>query len=139
MPEKLTYPFIVWKDYVPDQMARPFIPVRIGRADSEIQTWALLDSGADINVLPYQLGLDLGLDWDAGGDYEGLEGLGGGVAAKKSVADLYLGSWPGLRQIFAWARDDEIPVILGQWNFFQEANVCFHRSQNTLELDLSRG
>lgn len=139
MPEKLTFPYNVWNDYVPDQMLRPFIPVRLGYDDNEIQTLALLDSGADINVLPYQLGLELGLDWDAAGDFTGLQGLGGGMVSKKSVADLYVGSWPGIRQIFAWARNDEIPVILGQWNFFQEVIVCFHKSRNYLELDLSRG
>lgn len=88
-------------------------------------------------MLPYQLGLDLGADWDTRGDIEGLQGIGGGVEAKKFVADLYVEVWPSIRQIFAWARNDEIPVILGQIDFFQKVNVCFHRSRNFFEVDMS--
>ncbi len=138
MLETLTFPFVIWNDYVPDQMARPLVPVTIRYAENEIQTLALLDSDADINLMPFQLGLDLGFDWDTGGDYTGLEGLGGGLAAKKSVADLYLGSWPSIRQIFAWARNDDVPVILGQWNFFEMVDVCISRTQGLMTFELPK-
>ena len=100
---------------------------------------ALLDSGADISVLPYQLGPELGADWDAPSVVEDLQGLGGGIKAKRIVADLYVETWPGIRQIFAWAHDDEIPVILGQIDFFQNVDVCFHRSRNSFEVEMSTG
>ena len=127
MTDKLAYPYLVRTEYVPDLVARPFLPVRIRYRQLEIQTMALLDSGSDINVLPYKLGLDLGADWDSREDIEGLEGIGGGLIAKRFVADLYIETWPSIRQIFAWARDDDIPVILGQVDFFQ----------NYFEVDMS--
>lgn len=139
MTERLTYPYVVRTEYIPDFVARPFLPVTIRYGQAEIQTMALLDSGADINVMPYQLGLELGADWDAPSVIEDLQGLGGGVQAKRIVADLHVESWPSIGQIFAWARDDEIPVILGQIDFFQNVNVCFHRYQYTFEIEMSPG
>ncbi len=137
MAEKLSFPFVVRPEYIQDGIARPFLPVRIRYRHNDIQTMALLDSGSDINVLPYQLGLSLGADWDSQGSEEELQGIGGGIEAKRIVADLYVGAWPSIRQVFAWAQDDDIPVILGQWNFFQMVDVCFHRSRSFFEVDMS--
>ncbi len=140
MTEKLIYPYIVRTEYVRDRIARPFVPVRIRYRHNEIQTMALVDSGADINVLPFQLGLNLGAGWHNREHIGGLEGAaGGGLEAKRFVADLYVGAWPSIRQIFAWTRDEDLPVILGQIDFFHRVDVCFHRSRNYLELDLSAG
>ena len=36
---------------------------------------------------------------------------------------------------FAWARAENIPVILGQTNFFMEFDVCFYRSK--MEFDVN--
>lgn len=125
-------------EYVPDGIPRPFLPVRIRYRQNEIEAMALVDSGSDINVLPYQLGLNLGADWASREYFQELQGIGGGVAAKRLVADLYVEAWPSIRQIFAWARDDDMPVILGQMNFFHEVDVCFHSSQHYFEVDMSR-
>lgn len=139
MTEKLSFPYVVRTEYIPDLVARPFLPVTLNYGQVEIQTMALLDSGADINVLPYQVGLELGADWDAPSVIEDLQGLGGGIKAKRIVVDLYVETWPGIRQIFAWAHDDEIPVILGQIDFFQNVDVCFHKSRNSFDVEMSTG
>ncbi len=36
--------------------------------------------------------------------------------------------------MFAWADSNDVPVLLGQTNFFMEFNVCFYRSQNYFEV-----
>jgi len=123
MTERLTYPYVVRTEYISDFIARPFLPVTIRYGQAEIQTMALLDSGADINVLPYQLGLELGADWDTPSVIEDLQGLGGGVEAKRIVADLHVESWPSTRQILAWARDDGIAELLDQWSLFEMLDV----------------
>ncbi len=137
MTDRLIYPYVERMEYVPDGVARPFLPVTIRYGQSVIQTWALLDSGSDINVLPYQLGVELGARWDSRGTNQELQGIGGGIEARTLDADLYVDGWPTVGQTFAWARDDDVPVILGQFNFFQKVNVCFHGSRNVFELDLN--
>ena len=34
----------------------------------------------------------------------------------------------------AWTRNNEVPVILGQVNFFMEYDVCFFRSRSAFEI-----
>ena len=36
--------------------------------------------------------------------------------------------------MFAWANSNEVPVLLGQTNFFVEFNACFYHSQNYFEV-----
>lgn len=33
-----------------------------------------------------------------------------------------------VRLAFAWAYSDEVPLVLGQMNFFQEYEVCFYQA-----------
>ena len=40
---------------------------------------------------------------------------------------------PPVRLAFAWAKQDYVPVILGQVNFFMEFDVCFFRSHQFLK------
>jgi len=36
--------------------------------------------------------------------------------------------------VFAWTRAENVPLILGQVNFFMEFDVCFYRSQLAFNL-----
>jgi hypothetical protein len=38
------------------------------------------------------------------------------------------------RLVFAWTRADNIPVILGQINFFLTFDVCFFRGESIFEV-----
>ena len=136
MNDRLVFPYIVLPQFERDHLARPYLPVTIRYRQNEVQTVALLDSGADANVLPLHLGLELGANWDRQPETSDLEGIGGGGEAKWIGADLQVESWPSIRLIFAWANDNDVPVILGQWNFFEHVDVCFFRSQKRFELDL---
>jgi hypothetical protein len=42
----------------------PKIPVSLSFQGSAVSAEALLDSGATVNVLPYELGLQLGAVWE---------------------------------------------------------------------------
>ena len=137
MAERLEFPYIVKADYTNDRIARPFLPVRLRYRQKELEVWALLDSGADTNVLPYRLGLDLGANWEKSKDFDELQGLGGLVQTKQIVVDLSVGAWPNIRMIFAWASDNDIPILLGQLNFFHKVDVCFYRSHLNFALELS--
>jgi hypothetical protein len=39
-----------------------------------------------------------------------------------------------VRLAFAWTQATEVPLILGQVNFFLEFDVCFFRSQDMFEV-----
>ncbi|HID51293.1 MAG TPA: hypothetical protein EYP41_04545 [Anaerolineae bacterium] len=40
-----------------------------------------------------------------------------------------------VRLAFAWVKSDNVPLILGQTNFFMEFDVCFYRSKMTFEIN----
>jgi hypothetical protein len=42
---------------------RPYLPITLTYRGHELQVTGLLDTGATVNVLPYQLGLELGANW----------------------------------------------------------------------------
>lgn len=94
----------------------------------------LVDSGAAINVLPYGLGVQLGLNWDEQTREVELSGNSAAVEARVVVLAAAVGSFPPVRLAFGWARTDEISVLLGQVNFFMEFDVCFFRSRSVFEV-----
>jgi len=96
----------------------------------------LLDSAATVNVLPYQIGEQLGAIWDQqtiamelSGNLAQLESRGLLVIAEvEDFAPVQLG--------FAWTQSDNVPLILGQVNFFETFDVCFFRSEFAFEISL---
>ena len=43
---------------------KPLLPITLSLAAKDLATEALLDSGADVNVLPWRIGEALGAQWD---------------------------------------------------------------------------
>lgn len=59
--------------------------------------------------------------------------LSGNLAACEAralIVSAVVGELPAVRIAFAWARTDEVPILLGQVNFFMKFDVCFYRSRS---------
>ena len=98
----------------------------------------LLDTGSDVNVLPYRLGIDLGISWDdqkigvtLGGNMSSFEARG--IILTARISDI-----EPVQLAFAWTKADNIPLVLGQVNFFAEFDVCFYRSQGSFDVRANR-
>jgi len=81
------------------------------------------------------MGLDLGAVWDE--EIQGLR-LAGNLARSPSLPlalTAEIAELGRVRLVFAWSRSDEAPLILGQYNFFQEFDVHFCRSQFAFEIN----
>jgi hypothetical protein len=111
----------------------PMMPLTLIGSQS-VETFGLVDSGAAVNVLPYAVGAQSGLDWDRQARSVELSGNLASVQARVVVLSALVGSFPPVRLAFAWAQTDAIPVILGQVNFFLEFDVCFFRSRALFEV-----
>jgi len=111
----------------------PMLPLTLIGSQS-IDTMGLVDSGAAVNVLPYSVGEQLGFDWDQETRSVELSGNLASVEARVVVLSAVIGNLPPVRQAFAWARTDDVPVILGQVNFFLEFDICFYRSRGMFEV-----
>lgn len=117
----------------------PRLSLTLHLDEKAIEVNGLLDTGAAINVLPYWAGLALGANWEAQNFPVQLVGNLGRFEARALVV---FASHPQftpnilVRQVFAWVKTDDAPVIFGQMNFFAEFDVCFYRSQNSFEVHL---
>ena len=114
----------------------PRIPLTLSRDGYNLTAIGLVDSGATVNVLPFELGLRLGASWQ---DAKATLPLAGNLAAQRAIplaAFAYVGNFAPVHLVFAWTRNEKTPLILGQTNFFMEFDVCFYRSQDEFEVKL---
>lgn len=119
---------------LPDGVALPIIPVTLSLAGVITSANALLDTGATVNVLPYDMGLQLGAIWEEQTLRLPLAGNLAKVEARALFINVQLGNLEPARLAFAWAQSSQVPLILGQTNFFQEFDVCFQRSRRMIEI-----
>ena len=107
-------------------MMMPILPFRIARKSQTVNVSGLVDTGAAINLLPYDIGVRLGFDWAAEKFFVPLAGMLAGVPAKAIAVEAFIGSYPVTNLSFAWANASSVPLLLGHMNFFREFDVCFH-------------
>jgi hypothetical protein len=112
----------------------PRLPLLLRREDQEIEAVALVDSGATVNVLSFELGLELGRIWDDSRAIIQLVGNLSNQPAMPFAAIAQVGEFPPVELLFAWVKHPNTPLILGQTNFFLEFDVCFYRSKMEFEV-----
>jgi hypothetical protein len=113
---------------------RPLLPLTLFHEGRTVDAIGLLDSGADVSVMPYELGVQLGAVWETSLPVVHLSGNLAQVEARAIIVDARVGHLPVARLAFAWTRSDEVPLLLGQVNFFAELDVCFFRSEGEFEI-----
>ncbi len=113
---------------------RPGLPISLSYRGRATDSSGLLDSGAEINVLPYRLGIELGAVWNSGLATIRLSGNLARFPACPLVTSASVGKLPEVKLAFAWIQTDDVPLILGQINFFMEFDVCFYRSREMFEI-----
>jgi hypothetical protein len=112
----------------------PRLPFLLRRETQSFESVGLVDSGATVNVLPYEVGLELGGIWD---DRRAIIQLAGNLSSQPAMpfsAIAQVGEFPPAELLFAWVKRPNTPLILGQTNFFLEFDVCFYRSKMEFEV-----
>jgi hypothetical protein len=112
----------------------PLLPITLDLNGTKVSSLALLDSGSTINLMPYQLGVQLGGDWN---QFKGSLPMGGplaGYPAKPLFVDATIASFPPVQLSFAWTQAPHTRLLLGQTNFFELFDVCFFRSRNEFQI-----
>lgn len=112
----------------------PFMPISIIHFQRKLEFFGLLDTGATVNVLPFSIGNELGLKWEQQSTQLSLSGNLAGFEAKAVILKAQISDFPEVRLAFAWTQSDNVPLILGQTNFFMEFDVCFLRSRLSFDV-----
>lgn len=112
----------------------PRVTLSLSCNNRQIEVSGLVDSGATVNVLPYQTGITLGEIWDDRKAYIKLAGNLGKFMGIPLAVKAQIGNFEPVRLAFAWVKTDDMPLILGQTNFFMEFDICFYRSKLEFEI-----
>ncbi len=114
----------------------PFIEISLYHEGHEVTVPALVDSGATLSVLPYDVGLGLGFVWEEQTVPVTVGGILRGVPAYGVLVQGQIGFLPTVALVFAWVRQtsQEVRTILGQMNFFQEFKITFEGYENAFEI-----
>ncbi|MBU7586591.1 MAG: hypothetical protein KAF91_27645 [Nostoc sp. TH1S01] len=123
------FPFVNADTTLGEAGFRPYMPINLASQKCSITTSALLDTGATVNVLPYPIGIELGYVWEHQTTTLNLTGNLAQYEARVVVIQAIVGQFESAQLVFAWTQAVQVPLILGQVNFFMEFDVCFYRSQ----------
>jgi hypothetical protein len=134
MTQPLRFPYIDIDPAHPGASRLPYVPLTLAHNQITVALSGLLDTGATVNVLPYPVGLQLGLNWDQQTTPIQLTGNLAQAPARAVVLSATLATLPPVRLAFAWTQLTTVPVLLGQVNFFLEFDVCFFRAQSAFEI-----
>jgi len=112
----------------------PRVPLTLHYREQRVDVIGLVDSGATVNVLPYHVGLGLGALWSTERATLRLAGNLAHVPAQPLIVSASIADFAPVQLAFAWTQAEDLPLILGQVNFFMVYEVCFFRAQSLFEL-----
>ncbi|MEM6404847.1 MAG: hypothetical protein AAF757_32260 [Cyanobacteria bacterium P01_D01_bin.116] len=112
----------------------PYLRLTLSNGNKSLEVMALLDTGASVNVLPYEIGLQLGAVWEEQTVQVALSGNLANNEARGVVLSGKVANFTPILLAFAWTQSNDAPVILGHMNFFAEFNVCFYRHELAFEV-----
>jgi hypothetical protein len=136
MSKSKRFSYVLTKQAVFPDDALPFFPLKLSRGTATTEVLGLADTGATINVLPYQAGLELGGVWENQIRMSRLGGNLGNYESRGLIVMAQIADFEPVKLAFAWTETDDIPVILGQINFFSLFDVCFMRQDNEFEIKM---
>jgi hypothetical protein len=112
----------------------PMLPIQLHSKSRVVNKVALVDSGAGMSVLPFDVGNELNLEWDklAIGS-----GLGNQIKPEDSrfvFLDLIVEPFKPFKNLFLWVNTNDIRLVLGQANFLAHFDVllCARKQEFTL-------
>jgi len=120
-----------------DGVERKLPPVNvIGKGPSWIETMALINSGADVSVIPKDFAELLGLD--LGGKREISNGLGGEVSVVNSFMKINIKNphedYTFTIPVQVIMEETKVPVILGRDGFFDKFVIEFDHYAKRIKL-----
>ncbi len=106
-----------------DGLPRPNAFVELSsETSSPIAINMIIDSGADITMIPKRIGITLGLEKT--GDKETISGISGSLDYYEKDIFIEMGGCR-IKTRCAWVMDDDVPLLLGRKDVFDKFKILF--------------
>jgi hypothetical protein len=129
----ITFPFKKRQSKRLGEVLKPLIPVRLVGPESSETVLMLLDSGADLSLIPYSVGEAIGLEPDMSRRSE-IQGVGeGSVPYILSRVQISIGATEVPVRI-GWTLIEEVPLLLGRLDVFRHFAIEFRTFENKILL-----
>jgi hypothetical protein len=131
----IEFPFLKKRSEKLGLILKPIIPVTITGPKRSAKIFMLLDSGADISMIPYSAGETIGLELDMPTRSEA-QGIGeGSVPYVVGQVRIQIENFEIPARI-GWALIEEIPFILGRLDVFKILAIEFREFEDRILLKL---
>lgn len=134
MSDAVRFPFQQANPRIGKASSLPFLPITLSIGQSRLSAAGLLDTGAMVNGMPYQMGLDLGAVWEEQTERIKLTGNLSQANARVLTVRATVASFPSVHLRFAWSSSNAAHLILGHLDFFLQFDVFFSRSREFFDI-----
>ncbi len=115
------------------KILKPIIPVRIVGPEYSANLNLLIDSGADLSMIPYSVGKTLGFEIDLINRKE-VKAIGEGSVSYILVNTEIIIEDIKLQVLLAWSLIEEVPLILGRLDVFDQLSIEFRQFENKIKI-----
>jgi hypothetical protein len=129
---RVEFPFAEEKANIVPTILRPLAKVKLIYKNMSVTVEMYVDSGADITLVPYSVGIALGFSLKPEDEIRRIGGVGGG---KISVVVRQVKMEVGGRELnvrVGWCMSEDVPLILGRLDIFDKFNVSFEGGKKTV-------
>jgi len=133
---RIEFPFVEEKANIVPTILRPLARVKLINESMETTADMYVDSGADITLIPYSVGIALGFSLKPQDEIRRIGGVGGGkISVVVRRVKMRIGSM-GLNVRVAWCMSEDVPLILGRLDVFNKFDVLFkEREEKVIFID----
>lgn len=135
----LIFPYIEFLGLAEERIFRPMIPVEFHANGEKFKSYALIDSGADYNILPIEIAGKLRLKLSSTHSYNILGAGGNNFTIYKSPIEIsHIIKHHGFREI-KWKSpvffaESGSTILLGQNGFLNQLRVTLNGKNKTVEI-----
>ena len=122
---QIEFPFVEERANIIPTILRPIARVKLINKGIEITVDMYVDSGADITLIPYSVGIALGFRLKPDDEIKRIGGIGGGKVSivLRKVKMRINGEELEIR--LAWCMSEDVPLVLGRLDIFDKFDVLF--------------
>ena len=128
----IVFPYRLEQSEITGSIYRPVAKVSLyGPNGKSIVQYMYIDSGADHTLIPYNVGLYLGLKSPGQTIFE-VQGVNGSLAVIYADIPISIGKKRFTASI-AWAQMEHVPLLLGRTDVFDRFQVTFRQTKHIVQ------